>query len=222
MRFRGGSVAVALGLYAVVATAFVALAAGGADVTDLLDDPLALGGLDRTRPWNGSLSIVGGMLWIVAATCCALGAAVVASVGGSRQTFRFLLATAAVALLFGLDDLLLIHDALVPFVFDRLGAENVVLAGLLVVAGAWAVVFRREILAGDRALAVLAAGCFATSIGIDVLSDHDGDSVLAAVEDVAKLLGIGTFAALCVQWSWDAITACVAGRSEAADRQRSA
>lgn len=145
------------------------------DANEVTDSPVETGALSR-------VTII---LWAAAAT----GAGVTALLA-ERAATRTMFGLFAL-ILFGLalDDALLIHEA----VFPKLGLpEEVVLAMWAVVAGLWVLRYGTRIRGVSRVLGVLAAGAFAASLAVDLLTHADW------VEDLFKLIGVATLAALVV------------------------
>jgi hypothetical protein len=127
----------------------------------------------------GLLSTAGIAMWAGAAAACALAALVL----GGRPPGRYLGWTAALLLLLMVDDLLMLHDRVVP---DMLGIpEQVAYAVYAAVFAGWLIRFRAEILAGEVTL--LAAG--GAALGLSVVSDALGLNYVV-FEDYFKLIGI--------------------------------
>ena len=165
------------------------VASAHVEASRLFDDPNTFG---RARPWWGSLSIAGSMLWAAASTACILGVLVLRRLGhGKTEAVRFLIATGVLAAAAGADDSLLIHEDFMPF---HLGIdENFVLAAWGLVIAAWVIRFGSSLLGSETVLLVLAGVSLGASMAIDVgVVDVEG-----AAEEVLKLVGIATFTAYC-------------------------
>ena len=176
----------------------VAVRIGGEDVllrlADLVQEPAAAGGLP---PWAGVLSTLGGVLM-----CSAGAVAVVAgtAAGTGSRIAGFLVEAGALTVVLGLDDLLQLHEAVVP---GLTGLPEEVVFGVYAVA-ATVVVARHQRVLGNLAtvLPVVAVGLLAVSVGLDVL-----DPPLrwrAWTEDSVKLLGIAGWSTSLVTWAFAA------------------
>ena len=117
----------------------------GWDFEEATRAPLAA---DRTSGpryggWLGSFGVIG---WAIAASVSAFAAALTASRTASPPVGerRFLLASAALSSVLMIDDLFLVHSTLAP---EFLGVPKpVMIVGLVALASAWGLVFRRRLL----------------------------------------------------------------------------
>ncbi len=168
---------------------------GGQDVllrlADLVQEPAAAGGLPV---WTGVLSTLGGVLMCSAGTVALVAGA--AARTGSRIA-GFLVEVGALTVVLGLDDLLQLHEAVVP---GLTGLPEEAVFGAYGVAAA-AVVARHQRVLGSLAtvLPVVAVGLLAVSVGLDVL-----DPPLrwrAWTEDAVKVLGIAGWSTSLVTWA---------------------
>jgi hypothetical protein len=162
-------------------------------VTVFLRDPNALAG---SPFYTGALSSLGVLLWGAAATVCFLGASVLREPLSGRGLRPFLLGAGAFTILLMLDDLFLVHEAVVP---RYLGLQDsAVYAGYAGLAATLALRFRRTILTTRYSLLLLSVALLAGSVGFDVLEDVFGVEGISVsglnlnylVEDGLKLLGI--------------------------------
>lgn len=142
--------------------------------------------------WTGAISFAGLMLWSAAAAVCALGAALLRD--RRAEGARFLLATSALLLVAAVDDALQLHETVAP---EELGVpEKAVYALLGLAALAWAVRFRREILA-TRLWVLAGAAVFFLGMGLS-------DTLVigpTAAEDWLKNSGI----AILLLWGTDTV-----------------
>lgn len=158
-------------------------------------DPLAVArsGDDITPVTLGWLSHLGVLVWTMAS-----GAAVLAVVSSRAAASEraMLLGAAALSLGLALDDLLQLHESVVPRL-TRFTEEHVML-GWALLAAVWVVACRRSLLNSPH-VPVLAVGVafLAWSVGTDVVDDLPIARNLAAalggqavLEDGAKLIGI--------------------------------
>jgi hypothetical protein len=178
----------------------VVLRVGGEDVllrlADLVQEPAAAGGLP---PWAGVLSTLGGVLM------CSAGAVAVvagAAAGTGSRIAGFLVEVGLLTAVLGLDDLLQLHEAVVP---GLTGLPEEAVFGVYGVAATVVVARHQRVLGGlATVLPVVAVGLLAVSVGLDVL-----DPPLrwrAWTEDSVKLLGIAGWSTSLITW------ALVAGR----------
>lgn len=142
--------------------------------------------------YYGLLSNLGVVLW-AACAAIALFAATRLPPGRDRSRLGGLGAVTAVLVL---DDLLMIHDEVMP-VYLGIPEEAVEVVYLLLLA-TWALRFAPDLLRPPLLLLVLALGCF----GVSVLVEYLPRSVLTThlVEDGAKLLGVANWSAYLL-WS---------------------
>lgn len=166
-------------------------------LSDLVQEPAAAGGLPV---YAGVLSTLGGVLM------CSAGAVAVVvgtAVRGCNRTAGFLVEVGALTAALGLDDLLQLHEAVVP---GLTGLSEEAVFAVYVVTAAVVAARHRQVL-GDLAavLPVVAVGLLAVSVGLDVL-----DPPLqwrAWTEDSVKLLGIAGWSAALVTWALHACRA---------------
>lgn len=170
------------------------LEVAGVDVIELFKDAIELRDDERVLPWKGAIGVLGGAAWFVAATCALLAAAALAPGDGRRG---YLVATAAVLALLGLDDTLVLHDHLVPYLTGVRRSEKVVLGLLATTVLVWIVRYRRRLAASDLVLLGMSGLGLGGAFGTDVLKslltlDFRG---IALVEEVSELLGLVTLVA---------------------------
>lgn len=150
--------------YAVFAALILGLVAVDVEVLDLYRDPSELSEYLGDHPWKGGLSVVSVFLWSAAATAFFLTGAVLRA----EDERAFFLTGGAVFLLLGLDDGLALHESMVSRVLGTDAAEKPVQALLALLALAWAVGFRRRILASEWPLLALAALGLGAGMVLDV------------------------------------------------------
>ena len=158
----------------------------------------------------GALSNLGNVLWAAAATVCLLTALALRSLidAGWR---RFMLVSGIFTTVLLVDDLLLVHDEILP----RYAGISGELYGIAYVVGMLAYLggFRRRIAETNWTLLLAALVCFGVSIVVDLgssrLSEIVAPSIVILAEDGTKILGIGTWLAYFVSVSRQAI---VSGR----------
>ncbi len=173
-------------------TAFFVLVSGvaylrGIPVTDLLRDTSAV--LDG--PWYAGLfSTLGVALWAVAGALCLL--ALVAEPKGALRSL--LIAGAVVSLMFGADDGFVLHETIKNYV----GIPSPVTIGTygLVTVVLFAPNFRHLVRRPDFGILLLAVGLLAISVVLDAAGEAGIGTIPyhEIVEDMAKFLGIATWA----------------------------
>ena len=156
---------------------------------DLTRDPAAVTG---THWWVGLLSFLGFALWGIGAGAAL--AAGLASPAGPRR--RLLLQAAALTGFLLLDDMLMLHENVLPNLHVP---ETLVYVGYLLAVGAWARSNRVEMRRTDRLLLVVALLGFASSIGLDKLVD--GITNWTFLEDSLKFGGIALWSLYLVRTS---------------------
>ncbi len=155
-------------------------------VSYLVRDPAAVFG---SGPHIGALSTIGVALWSAAATVCLFTSWVTKGEGS-----RFFLWSGLFSLLLMLDDALMLHEFVVPYILPlpRLAAELAVLLSYFLALAAYLRRFVPYILGTDYVYLGAALLAFATSVLIDAagstfLSDIES---LVLLEDALKFVGI--------------------------------
>ncbi|RBY75208.1 hypothetical protein DQ239_17930 [Blastococcus sp. TF02-09] len=179
------------------------LTVGGEDTTvtlaDLVQEPAVAADLP---PWTGALGLLGGVTMVAAgAVAVAIALGGVAPDRGARADVRALLRDVGLlTVALGADDLLQLHEAVVPALTGL--PEKVVFAGYLFAAAAIAVGHRAVLRRLLTPTAALALCWLATSVAIDVLDP--GLRWHAWTEDSMKLLGLAGWSVTVVSWalSW--------------------
>lgn len=183
----------------------------GVDVIDLFKDTIELSESDRRVPWKGAFGAVGALGWIAASTCCLLTSSVLPRENSDR---RYLGAAGLVFLVLGLDDALVIHDHLAPYLTGTERSEKVVLGllGLMVVS--WAVRFRSHLRRSDLVLLVMSAVGLGGAFAIDPLQSV-GLALpgIGLVEEVVEFLGLVAL----VAWASTEARRALLGREAQAD-----
>lgn len=184
---------VLVGLIAPVALGFVAaillVRYNYKSVWKLVNDPMAA--LDA-HPLLGVFSNIGILAWCAGATVALLSAWLLARAGAPREVVRFHVFGGGFTALLMVDDFFLIHDDLAQR-YLNLSQEPV----YALYAGIFATYLwtsRRELLARNPALLVLAVGLLGFMAGADVLNASRYKLVSLAMSG-SKLLGIVTWAA---------------------------
>lgn len=158
----------------------------------------------------GAISNLGNVLWTSAATVCLLSAFALRSLVNDGWR-RFLLVSGIFTVILLVDDLLLVHDEILP----RYAGVSGELYGIAYVLGVLAFLggFRHRIAGTNWPLLAAALACFGVSTVVDLgssrLSEIVAPSIVILAEDGTKILGIGTWLAYFVSVSRQAI---VSGR----------
>lgn len=165
----------------------------GVEVIELFKDAIELRDDERVLPWKGAIGMLGGVAWFVAATCAVLAAAALDPGDGRRG---YLVATGSVLAFLGLDDALVLHDHLVPYLTGVGRSEKVVLGLLAATVLAWIVRFRHRLAASDLVLLGMSAIGLGGAFGLDALKSLGLDfSGIGLIEEVSELLGLVTLVA---------------------------
>lgn len=167
----------------------------------------------EVRLYYGFVSNLG-VLGMAATAAVALFAAACRSAQGASEGMAFLLGAGLVSGWLALDDLYLLHEALLP----RAGVRQeigVAFAGLLVLGHV--VVHRRRILAAEWPLMMAALLGFGASAGLDLVV-HTTRGPWIVAEDAAKFVAIGAWTAFHV----DAALRLVTGGAAAPRSRRPA
>jgi hypothetical protein len=138
------------------------------------------------EPYIGIVSNVGILLWCMATVTCVFSAIILAPRKAYRTITLFLLCSGSISLLFLFDDLLMLHEAILPNLLNI--SEKEVFLGYAGMLFGYFVAFWRQIIATNALIMGIALGFFGLSIGID-LFDLPGD-IAYMLEDSAKFTGI--------------------------------
>lgn len=153
----------------------------------MTSDTASIGGI---HPLSGVLSNLGIVVWCVAASCCALAAAVLRS-RGPKNLYTFLLYSSLLSAFLMFDDLFQFHEDLSGDI--GLNQKVVyVLYGLSIVS--YLIYFRRILLKTNVIPFLIALACLFSSIVVDTVvyklfGDQLGDW-LDFIEDGVKWIGI--------------------------------
>ncbi len=146
------------------------------DPTALMEAPFYL----------GAFSNIGIMIWSAAAILCFFTANYIKRIQGLREDYHFLLVSALITLMLGIDDMFLVHEEVFPGYFSV--PENAVVVTYINIFIIYLILFRRKILKTE--FLVLALGFFFLGMStiIDLLPlPMEKDTFL---EDAIKLFGV--------------------------------
>jgi len=157
----------------------------------------------------GFLSNLGFLVWCAGAVAAIFASVLLPRLPSNAETRRFLLWAGLLTLVLCLDDLIMIHDTIAPHIFHL--RDQVVYLAYVFGALAFVLRFRRQLLASDRGLLLLAAAFFATSMVLDQW--HAFQVIFGRVifhenhllEDGAKGLGQVTWMAYLLRRASDAL-----------------
>lgn len=172
-----------------VVAGLLALALALADLAgippgELTPDPNSVA---EQATYVGIISTLGVMAWGAIVAACLLAGAVLHAIGGERTRVRFMLTTAAFALIIGVDDAAMFHENVAP---DTLGVPELAVIMLFgALALAWVVASWSELRRSDVVLLLVTGACFAASVMVDQLFAE------RVVEDFFKYVGLVTFVA---------------------------
>jgi hypothetical protein len=159
-----------------------------APIVYLVRDPLVVAeeAAQCCSAYYGFVSNLGIILWIAAATACALAALLAQVARAEARTTAFLLAGGLFTFWLGLDDLFLVHENVLP----TFGVpEKATFAGIAAAGMTYLLVCWRHILTGPTSVFVIAGLCLAMSMGLDAFV-HDEAPLWIFLEDALKFLGI--------------------------------
>jgi hypothetical protein len=162
------------------------LDAAGFSYVEVLKDPNNTAG----QPWwTGGVSLVGLLCWGAVAALFSSAAWIRREVGAAPESWRFLASGAALFVVAGVDDALMLHDG--GLSRDSQAAEYGIYGLYAAAAAVWMLRFRDELRL--RPLLLVSLACFAVSAVLDaVLDASDSTSVWALPEDYLKYVGLGT------------------------------
>ena len=184
------------GWYAVLLAAAISIVAVGVIFVLHTIGEIPVGDLTRDtaivtkgHPWHGLLSQIGMFFWAGAGTMCVLLWTSATRLGLDRRITYFGFFSALLTIWLALDDILMMHDIVLP---RRLGIQETTVYGTyIVLVLAYLLFFRRVIMRTDTKLLFLAFMLFAISLSVDIrLIPTGSEDVLYLLEDGAKFGGI--------------------------------
>jgi hypothetical protein len=140
------------------------------------------------HPFIGVISNIGILFWCSAAAICFFCSAI-RWMNKKTMNSKFLLFSGLITLLLLLDDLFMLHEAIIPKYLHV--PEIAVYSGYLALILIYLLKFREDILKAEYTLLLIALGFFALSMISDVFLHHSDFECL--VEDGFKLFGIVTW-----------------------------
>ena len=159
--------------------------------------------------YYGFLSNMGILLWCTTAAVCLFAAAVVFHRTDGRGDWAFLFSGGALTAILMFDDLLLIHESIVP---AYLGVEQefvIALYGILTLG--YLTWFFRNIMASEFSVLVISLSLFSVSVASDQILDFPDGDLGPIVEDGSKFLAISLWAGFHIRTAWLCVTRAPAG-----------
>jgi len=201
------------GLAALAAAAALAVAAAlqpWADPRLLFMDTVAAA--DRAdyccRVYYGAMSHLGVVVWAFAAAVSLFGAACLLALRDRSTVVLALSVAGAISLVLVFDDLLMLHETVLP----KLGVpQNLVLALYAALGGSYALLQWRTLLSFSGLFLALSLAMFGGSLELDVAWEGGGDRVRVA-EDVFKFVGITAWAVFHGELAFRAVVSAGGGR----------
>ena len=177
------SAAVLAGFAAVCGATGIAFSDLSRDASEILDFPVYI----------GALSHLGILVWGAGSAVCLFAAWLQVSGDDAGERRRFLAVSAAVTAWLVLDDLLTLHEVVIPSLLGM--RQRYVLA--LYAAGmvVYLVRFRKTILRTEYSILLLSLSCFGVSVLADILQTRLSWAGHHYLEDGAKLAGIASWTA---------------------------
>jgi len=170
----------------------------GIPIRALINDPLILLG---AYPYVGFLSNLGALIWFGCVFICFFAAAFLAHATRDKQPALFLFWGGIITLFLGVDDFYALHESALP---DLLHIHQFVLFGLYVLGTiAYLVWFRKLVFKSANLPLILACVFFASSIGFDILFEFIKLPWHAFYEDGSKFIGIVSWAAYFINYSYE-------------------
>jgi len=155
----------------------------------------------------GLYSHLGVLCWFAAGAVCLFAALCARLAGSGWRDLALLVAGGVLSVVLALDDLLLLHEFVLP---GRGVPQEAVLAAYALALAGYAWGQRRALLSPAGALLALAYGCFGLSVGLDIVLHALGRSE-ATWEDGLKFVGIVSWSAFHVLWSLETVLASRSG-----------
>jgi hypothetical protein len=161
-------------------------------------------------PYLSIFSYLGFMFWFFGSGFCMVGILIIRRIdqASSSRAVYFLAALAGMGLIMGLDDMLRLHENVIPYYF---GIKEIVTLGFYGLYFVFLIVaFRKEIATHNMLFLVLFYVLFGFSEVVDILSPEamqlQGSPLLAALEEMPKFLGLIAFASYCLYFTYYEIT----------------
>jgi hypothetical protein len=153
-------------------------------IGNLTRDPTSIVGVPL---YTGFLSQIGIFFWSASAAVCLFSVKVLSTQPDSLKFKHFLLVSALLTLLLGLDDVFLLHDEILP----RFGIpEKIVYVSYVGLVLLYLVRFHTVILETEYILLVMAVFFFGVSVALDWFEPSALGQYMFLFEDGAKLVGL--------------------------------
>lgn len=158
----------------------------GKPIQNFTADP---GSLLDYHPLVGVVSNLGILLWCAAAVICLFAYYLLRRFGRSNDT-AFLLCSGLLTVLLLFDDFFMLHEELIPN--NLFIPEEGVYLTYMILALAWLIYFRKQILQGEYKILVIAILFLGMTIVVDLLLPQ-GEQIVYLIEDGLKFYGIVTW-----------------------------
>lgn len=147
---------------------------------------------------SGAISNLGAIMWIAGAAVFLFSGILLHSLQDKRSA-AFIGFMGVIALLFGLDDIFLIHDEILPW----FGApEKAVLLAYLCMLGAHTIIFAADILDNRYIALAIAYGLFGVALAEDVFKFTGSGDLHFFLEDGLRVVGLGAWLYFFLHASW--------------------
>lgn len=137
--------------------------------------------------YYGSLSLLGGLIWVGSAFVATFAATVLFNRENVTGAWQFMIAAGALTSILVVDDMFMGHETVYPNLFGIPQAGTIAVYALLVVA--YLLNFRRQIIEVGPGLLIISLLAFAISVATDLFVSPNF-VWLHLMEDYAKLVGI--------------------------------
>jgi hypothetical protein len=174
------------------------------DPSELFRDSLAVArdAADKgecCRLHYGSISLLGGLIWVGSAFVVTFAATVLFNRENATRAWQFMIAAGALTLILVMDDMFLGHETIYPKLFGV--GQRVVIAIYALLVVAYLLSFRRQIIEVGPGLLIISLLAFAISVVCD-LHIFPYFVRFPLVEDGAKLVGISCWTTFHWWASW--------------------
>jgi len=163
----------------------IACLAAGVPLSLLTRDPVEV---LNAPAYYGAVSSIGILIWSASAAVCFFGAAVVWRTSRNPEGTSFLAATGLLTAWLVLDDVLMLHDVILPGVLGF--RQRYVLVAYVVIVSLYLFRFRRVIFKSEYPILFFALSFFGLSVLSDTVQTRMNFAWHHHLEDGCKLMGI--------------------------------
>lgn len=140
--------------------------------------------------FSGTLSNLGAVMWLMCGAIL-IFSSVALSLQRSIRNMAFLGTAGAINLMLGIDDMLLLHDEVIPVILGV--PEKAVLLFYMIIVGTFLVVFLKEILESRYIAFAIAIALFIIALGEDLFRFAGYDNFHYLIEDGLRIIGLGSW-----------------------------